>query len=471
MVIVRHIILLFGILSIGQNAFSQLLPEKLSEQEFLELVLGNHPLVQQAENLKEMGEFSVLAAKGSFDPFLFSDNKQKFYDQKNYYQYSNSGISLPTRTGVSLQAGYDWTDGEFLSRESTLPNAGLWYAGVRVPVLQGLFIDDRRAALQRAFVDRKAFENDAQLLLLDILLEGSDYYWNWVKFQNQKQVIEDAIALASQNLKNYITSYEQGDKPAVDTLEANIQLQNFIIQKQQLDNDLNNAKLRLYTFLWGDNMEPVTETDVTAPSITSVPQFRIDSLRASLPVFIQEHPAIRMYELKIQSLQVDNRLKREYLKPKLDLEYNLLQEPSGNINEIQGMDNYNWGVKFSVPLFLRQARGELKMNELKLENTNFQYQQKRLAIQNKAREYENSFQTISEQLETYAEIVQQYEQLLNAELRKFDIGESSIFLINYRQMSLVNARMKYIELQTKYRFMYRYWLHSLGVNPDFWVAQ
>jgi outer membrane protein TolC len=443
--------------------------DKLSEQNFLSLVMENHPLIQQAQNLREMGDFAVMAAKGNFDPQLFSKNKQKYYDQKNYYQYSESGISLPTRTGITIQGGYDWTEGQFLSRESTLPTAGLWYAGVSVPVLQGLFIDDRRAALQKAFVDRRSFENEAQLMLIDILLEGSHYYWQFAKFQYQKIVIEEAIELAKDNFRNYKTSYEQGDKPAVDTLEASIQLQNLSIQNQQLEVDLVNSKLNLFTFLWGQE-QPLQETDLKATSINDISQSKIDSLRASLPIFIQEHPAIREKELKIQNLQIDNRLKREKLKPKLNLEYNLLQDPAGNINEIRGLDNYNWGLSFSMPLLLRQPRGELRMNEIKLENTNFELQQKRLSIRNKARQYENTFENISEQLETYRNIVLQYESLLQAELRKFEIGESSIFLINYRQMSLVNARMKYIDLQAKYRLYYRQWLHSLGAKPDLWMA-
>ncbi|RUA34562.1 MAG: hypothetical protein DSY77_04790 [Bacteroidetes bacterium] len=470
---IKHIVILTACLTwmnFSLKAQESLLSEQISEQDFLSLVMENHPLIQQAKNLREMGDFAVMAAKGNFDPQLFSKNKQKYYDQKNYYQYSESGINLPTRTGISLQGGYDWTAGEFLSNEANLPNSGLWYAGVSVPVLQGLFIDDRRAALQKAFVDRRAFENEAQLLLIDILLEGSNYYWQFAKFQYQKRVIEDAIELATDNFENYKIAFEQGDKPAIDTLEASIQLQNLSIQNQQLEVDLENAKLNLFTFLWGKE-QPIEEFDLKASAINAISQNRIDSLRASLPIFIQEHPAIRESEFKIQKLQIENRLKKEKLKPKLNLEYNLLQDPAGNITEIQGLDNYNWGLSFSMPLFLRQPRGELRMNEIKLENTNFELQQKQLSIRNKARQYENTFENIAQQLKTYQNIVIQYESLLTAELRKFEIGESSIFLINYRQMSLVNARMKYIELQAKYRLYYRQWLHSLGAKPELWVNQ
>jgi hypothetical protein len=75
------------------QAQEPLVSDQLSEQDFLSLVMENHPLIQQAQNLREMGDLAVMAAKGNFDPQLFSKNKQKYYDQKNYYQYSESGIS------------------------------------------------------------------------------------------------------------------------------------------------------------------------------------------------------------------------------------------------------------------------------------------------------------------------------------------------------------------------------------------
>jgi len=443
----------------------------LKEQDYLELVLANHPLAKKAENLVEYGEYSVLAAKGGFDPYLFSKNKQKYYKNTNYYLLSNSGVTLPTRLGISVQAGYDWNEGEYINQENTLPETGLWYAGISVPILQGLLFDENREALQKAFVDRKYYENEAQLLLNNVLLEASNYYWTWVQKQYQKNIIEEAYEFAETNFKNYKISYEQGDKPAIDTLEAYIQLQNFSVQRQQLSNELESARLTLFTYLWEESISPLEEQSLRAPSFENISISHLDSLRTNLPLFVEDHPELRKYDLKINKLQVENRMKREKLKPKLDLSYNILQTPSSSFSEIRGLDNYNWGLSFSFPLFLRSERGALKMNNIKLENTNYEYQQKRLSIKNKARQYEFAFKNITDQLNTYESVVSQYEQLLRAELRKFEIGESSIFLINYRQLSLVNAEMKLIELKAKYNMYYRQWLHSLGAQPTLWLAQ
>ena len=46
-------------------------------------------------------------------------------------------------------------------------------------------------------------------------------------------------------------------------------------------------------------------------------------------------------------------------------------------------------------------------------------------------------------------MVENYEKLLEAEIRKFDIGESSLFLINSRESKLIEARIKLISMETK----------------------
>ena len=44
--------------------------------------------------------------------------------------------------------------------------------------------------------------------------------------------------------------------------------------------------------------------------------------------------------------------------------------------------------------------------------------------------------------EKIAQVVKDYETLLTAEERKFSFGESSVFLINYRESSLIDAQLK-----------------------------
>ena len=47
------------------------------------------------------------------------------------------------------------------------------------------------------------------------------------------------------------------------------------------------------------------------------------------------------------------------------------------------------------------------------------------------------------------QLVENYEIMLNAEERKLQLGESSVFLVNTREKSLISARLKQISVQEK----------------------
>jgi len=55
--------------------------------------------------------------------------------------------------------------------------------------------------------------------------------------------------------------------------------------------------------------------------------------------------------------------------------------------------------------------------------------------------------------------------LLQAEVRKFNFGESSIFLINTRETRFIEARLEQLDLQVKYLKTQAEYLQALGRNP------
>ncbi len=63
----------------------------------------------------------------------------------------------------------------------------------------------------------------------------------------------------------------------------------------------------------------------------------------------------------------------------------------------------------------------------------------------------NEWSTTVEQINLYERTVQDYNGLLNGELQKFNAGESSLFLVNARELGFINAYIKLIELLTKNR--------------------
>ena len=114
-------------------------------------------------------------------------------------------------------------------------------------------------------------------------------------------------------------------------------------------------------------------------------------------------------------------------------------------------DNYKWGISFSTSTLFRAERGELELTKIKIENTNLLRDQKALELQNKLRLTFNEIDNLLIQLDLYTKTVDNYRQLLALENSRFQLGESSLFLVNSREVKLIEAQIKLAKLQAEYQ--------------------
>lgn len=422
-----------------------------------ERVLAHHPMAQQANLLDQQAAAKLRTARGGFDPKAYADWKTKSFKGTEYFTISESGLKVPTWYGLELKGAYKTARGTYVNPENGLPAVGQGVVGVKASVLRGLFIDERRATLQQARILQARNEAEKQMIRNELLWEATQAYWAWWAAYQQWQVFQRAVENAEQRQIAVVASFEQGDKPAIDTLESFVQVQNRRVEGQQAELDFRKAGLILSNFLWQDGEIPLELEDNTIP-------MALETTAAQLPFQIpevinnldQQHPDLRRYQLKISELEIDRRLAAEQLKPKLDLEYNFLGNgldfnyQSGNDAALGNLitENYQMGLRFEMPLFLRKERGKLQQADIKLLDAGYDLQQKRLSINNKILAYYAEWQTTQNQLELYRQNVANYETLLEAELLKFNIGESSIFLINSRENKLIDAQLKLIKMQS-----------------------
>ena len=101
-------------------------------------------------------------------------------------------------------------------------------------------------------------------------------------------------------------------------------------------------------------------------------------------------------------------------------------------------------------MLLRKERGDLKLAKLKLNDTEFEIASTRLILRNKFDALSNEVRSYDEQNQLTGLIVEDYSKLLKAEERKFNLGESSLFLINSRESKLIEAELKAIEIENKF---------------------
>jgi outer membrane protein TolC len=426
-----------------------------SFEEYSTWVKNNHPIARQAALLPKMGKATELSARGNFDPVTYTSIDQKYFDDKNYFSLLNSGLKIPTWFGIELKAGYENNRGSFLSPESSLPQQGLAYAGISLPLGQGLFIDQRRTTLQQAKIFAQASFAEQQSILNELMYEAGKAYWEWFMAYNKLVVFRNVLSVAQLRFDAVKQSAGLGDRPYVDTLEAGIQVQDRKLNLQQAEIEFTNASLMMSTFLWYENEIPLELGNNTIPPASetiSAGEYELAGFILKLDSLEQLHPQLSLSRFKIATLETERKWKAEKLKPQLNIQYNALSAPvNSDVFSNYSLNNYKWGLNFSMPLLLRKERGELQLAKLKVSEANYELKNKTNQLLNKARMSINEQNVSREQVKLYTGTVRDYESLLSAEKRMFDSGESSLFMINMREMSAVNARVKLIELITKNR--------------------
>lgn len=458
--------IIFLLLLVSGGLYSQSDTILFSFEDFMSRVKKHHPMALQADLQSQMGEASILKARGGFDPKAYADVAQKYFDGKNYYSLTDGGLKIPTWFGLEIKGGYEQNQGVYLNPEHTTPGAGLWYAGISLPVGQGLFIDERRAELRQAQLYSKSTLAVRNQMINELIYQAGKAYWEWFMAYNTLKVYEDAFELADERRRAVALSVQFGDRPAIDTLEAGIQVQNRQLGLQQAQLEYKNATALLSVYLWDEGLVPLEVAPGTLPqSFEKLTALTAPTtLLTQIDSIIQQHPEVNQYRYKIDMLEIDQRWKREQLKPTLNLNYNALTE-AVNDNPLAEYSsaNYKWGLTFSMPILLRKERGALRLADLKINDAELELVSKTAVLGYKALASINEWANTAEQVELYSQTVRDYDGLLGGERQMFDAGESSLFMVNSRELGYINAQLKLIELLAKNRKAGLAANYSLGV--------
>jgi len=424
-----------------------------------EIVFFNHPIVKQAELLSEEAKAKVMQAWGGFDPALKSHFGRKTFGNTEYYNNWSNELKVPLwLAGADLKIGYDRNVGPYTNPETQTGTPGLSGIGVAIPIGQGFLIDARRNTLRQSKVMVNYAEAEQIKQINKVWFDAVKDYWNWFYAHRQYALVLEGAELAFTRYEAVRNQTLMGDKPPIDSVEAVITYQERSLQLEKIKVQLTNTRLLLSNHLWSNRLEPMELPEYTIPQNpvqqkTGSDRTQIDSLLANAA---SEHPEILMLKSKGMQLELERNYRRELLKPKLSVSASLLTSrtafgPQVPDNYQLQWSNYKMGIDFSFPLFLREQRGKLREVIVKQQALNFDLQQTGREITTNILSSYNKLIAYEAQLVIQARSVENQQVLVSGELAKFDLGESTLFLINSRESKLIDMRIKMAELVTDYQ--------------------
>lgn len=426
-------------------------PDTLSLEMYLQQIKCCHPVSRIADYNVLEKQFYTMAARGAFDPQLNGDFDRKSFDDKTYYQHVNAGVSgfiLPG--GIGYSAGYELNAGTYLNPEARTPNNGLYYAGIEVPLFQGMTTDSRRTALRQAQTLQLSSEEERKLALNELIFRAYTNFVYWYAYHELEQLYVNQVRFTEERLENIRSGVILGDRAAMDTADARAMLANWQMGLAETRSLKIKYSYMIAADLWNEDGSPRNTDIMPVPKTDAL----LQQLNDAASVSLSEAPKLRLADYKTEFYRLERRLKAEYLKPKLNLKYNFLygtpqQATAGPFL----FENYKAGLKFSMPLLLRTERGEWRAAEVK-------WKAAQLSRDFLAREMETKLQS------AYLEIVQSREfyenarqlsvlsrTLADAEQSRFDAGDSNFFTLFLRETNYINAVQKRIKAEAELKLI------------------
>jgi outer membrane protein TolC len=315
--------------------------------------------------------------------------------------------------------------------------------------------DPRRNALRQAQLLQTLNEAEQVSLINKLFLASAKDYWDWQQSYQKYVLMKQNFVLADTRLNFIKSRIFGGEEKPIDSVEAWVEYKRRESLLAEAKVEFNNAALLLSNYLWDEQGNAMQLASLVIPSSkgSEFQRVDLDSIQALSKRAEAWHPEVQKLALKLNQTELERKLALENLKPQLNLEYYPFQTyTAGSRDEVDGlfMKNYKFGATFYSSVFLRKERGKLQLTNYKIQQGKFYLQQGKREVLNNILVAYNDLNTFDQMMRIQQELVRNADLLLIAEETRFESGESSLFLVNQRERSLIEAKAKLVELTAKY---------------------
>lgn len=427
---------------------------ELSPEVFLKAVDAYYPRLEEADAKRRIASARRLEVQGVFDPtistldgYTWMQNTSKFVTLKKVV-FNQPMLEIPFRSGVKLFGTYRFNPRSAQSPYIETGFIGEFGGGITVPLMRGLFINERNIAEKVAKIGEPLATQTFSLTRLDILLRASLSYWNWVGAQRKMQVARRLVQLSSILVQAADKRAAAGDLARIEVTEAEEDVQRRKADQIASELDFKKATYDLALFLFDSSGRPCPFLDeFNVPSHWPAPRgFSGDELDKSVLKAVGRRPELKSIALERQQATLQLKLARNDLLPQADATYTQGYD-SGN----SGIGNvFRAQVVVSQPLYLRNARGKIKAAEFNIEALNAAQAAERQRIVCEVMTAGAAINAAYEKFLALTTQTEKAEQVYLGEQKRFDFGDSTVFLVTQRERQLFDARIKLVDAQVEF---------------------
>lgn len=426
--------------------------EHLTLETVLQSVDKYYPPLRVALLEAPIAEADYLAAQGRFDLVLRSfvdSNNLGFYDSRRF----DVSVDQPTALwGTSFFSGYQVSGGSFPSYDGKFQTNGLgeYRAGMRVPLMRDRSVDSRRAELNKANLGRRLADLGIQQQRLVILQAATARYWNWVAAGRRYAVAQSILNIAVEREKILETAVELGQLPQFEVLDNRRIIEQRRSQFVAGRRGLEQAAFDLSLFYRDDQGQPrIALPDQLPPAFPRPTGIDPDQVERDIATALNRRPELARLATQQDQVRIDQRLAENRRLPGLDFILSYDRE-LGERRVPRGPNELRAGISFELPLQRRTATGQAVAARTRVNQIDQRLQFLREQVSVEVRDAISAVRAAFEGTNVLEAEVLATRQVEDAERIRYDLGESTLFVLNQRELQTADAQVREVSALADY---------------------
>lgn len=427
---------------------------KLTLDAYLRAVDANFPGLNSAIDQEKLSSANVLEKQGVFDPLLSNEsgytrmqNTSKIGDDK-YVLFNYPKIELPFASGIRAFGQFRYNPNSAQSPYIETGEGGEYSAGVFVPLLRGLIYNEQSVAMREAKFGVQLAAQTFSLTRLDTLLRAGTIYWSWVGAKQKADVAKQIQSLAAFVAGISTQQEKNGDLARIYVTEAEEDVQRRDADFASSQRDFQRFSFHLSSLLFDVGGVPLPlPAEVNVPDNIPRPQaFTQAESEHYVLQALASRPELKAIDVqkKIATLQL--KLARNQLLPALN---GVLTDGYDTGKNSIG-HTYRAQVTFSEPLLLRTAKGKVAAAKLRLDKLDNDREAESQRIRNEVYDAISAINLSYQRFVALESQVDKAQQVYMGERERFNMGDSTVFLIAERERQLNEAKVRLIDSEVEY---------------------
>jgi HAE1 family hydrophobic/amphiphilic exporter-1 len=471
-------------------------PLSLTLQEAIELALANNPDLKISRLNLDSFHLSVKSAQGAFDPVL---SLNAYRERRNVPVSSalaggaNGRLSegeftaTPQITGILPWFGSNYSTSLLSSRQTTQnlftplsPQYPTTFNFTFVqPLVRGRRIDAPREQLMVSRKNVQVSESQLRQRVLDTVTQVANAYWDLYVSRANLDTQRTGRSQARRLVESTQRRANLGLQAQVDVIESKTQESSLDEAELAAEDAVNRAENALKNVLfsgpaapgWASAIVPITPPTDELPQVT---------FEAALEKARKNAPELEQISKSLEISGISQELARDQVMPQVNLiaSYTssglagiIADRPPNPIidafgggvvtvppmlvggygKSLENLLNRNFptvrlGLQFSIPIRNRTAEAGLANALLDQRRLETQLAQTQQAIETDVRNSVYSLVVAGRRLTSARASSAMAQDQYASEIRRFQAGLSSVFLVNQRQTTLLNTQFRYTQV-------------------------